>query len=178
MVLHILEQKPSHEVKWSACRAQRQDCAEAQIWGRQKKPATLKVPESTVASIIYKWKKFGTTRTLPRAGRPAKLNNQGRRILVRKVIKNPVVTKPGFQRSCVKMGVTSRRTTITETYQWSGVYGRLARRKPLLSERHIKACLAFACLECLRCFIATSKQAFVCLSLRRGFRLATLVYNV
>ncbi len=30
--------------------------------------AALKVPKSTVASIILKWKTFGTTRTLPRAG--------------------------------------------------------------------------------------------------------------
>ena len=36
--------------------------------------AALKVPKSTVASIILKWKKFGTTGTLPRAGRPAKLS--------------------------------------------------------------------------------------------------------
>ncbi len=41
--------------------------------------AALKVPKSTVASIILKWKTFGTTRTLPRAGRPAKLSYQGRR---------------------------------------------------------------------------------------------------
>ncbi len=41
--------------------------------------AALKVPKSTVASIILKWKMFGMTRTLPRAGRPAKLSYQGRR---------------------------------------------------------------------------------------------------
>jgi hypothetical protein len=29
----------------------------------------LKVPKNTVTSIILKWKKFGTTKTLPRAGR-------------------------------------------------------------------------------------------------------------
>ncbi len=51
--------------------------------------AALKVPKSTVASIILKWKTFGTTRTLPRAGRPAKLSYRGRRALVREVKKNP-----------------------------------------------------------------------------------------
>ena len=45
--------------------------------GYRKISAALKVPMSTVASIIRKWKKFGTTRTLPRAGRPAKLSNRG-----------------------------------------------------------------------------------------------------
>ncbi len=50
--------------------------------------AAFKVPNSTVASIILKWKTFGTTRTLPRAGRPAKLSYRGRRALVREVKKN------------------------------------------------------------------------------------------
>ena len=34
---------------------------------------SLKVPKSTVVSIILKWNKFGTTRTLPRAGHPTGL---------------------------------------------------------------------------------------------------------
>jgi hypothetical protein len=45
-----------------------------------------------VASIILKWKKFGTTKTLPRAGRPDKLSNRGRRACVREVTENPMVT--------------------------------------------------------------------------------------
>ncbi len=43
--------------------------------GYKKMSAALKVPKSTVASIILKWKMFGMTRTLPRAGRPAKLRS-------------------------------------------------------------------------------------------------------
>ena len=53
--------------------------------------AALKVPKNPVASIILKWKKFGTTKTLFRAGRPAKLINRGRRAFVREVTKNPMV---------------------------------------------------------------------------------------
>jgi hypothetical protein len=30
----------------------------------------LKVPKNTVAFVILKWKRFGTTKTLPRAARP------------------------------------------------------------------------------------------------------------
>uniref|UniRef100_A0AAZ3PE19 Sleeping Beauty transposase HTH domain-containing protein n=1 Tax=Oncorhynchus tshawytscha TaxID=74940 RepID=A0AAZ3PE19_ONCTS len=60
--------------------------------GYENISAALKVPKNTVASIILKWKKFGTTKTLPRARRPAKQSNRGRRALVRKVTKNPVVT--------------------------------------------------------------------------------------
>ncbi|KAI2644047.1 Butyrophilin-like protein 3 [Labeo rohita] len=45
--------------------------------GYKKNCAALKVPKSTVASIILKRKTIGTTRTLPRAGRPAKLSYRG-----------------------------------------------------------------------------------------------------
>ena len=58
--------------------------------GYQNISAALKVPKNTVASIL-KWKKFGTTKTLPRAGSPTKLSNRGRRVLVREVAKNPMV---------------------------------------------------------------------------------------
>ena len=60
--------------------------------GYQNVSAALKVPKNTVASSILKWKKFGTTKTLPRAGRPAKLSNRGRRASVREVTKNTMVT--------------------------------------------------------------------------------------
>ena len=52
--------------------------------GYQNISAILKVSKNTVA-IIRKWKKFGTTKTLPIAGRPAKLSNRGRRAFVREV---------------------------------------------------------------------------------------------
>ena len=42
--------------------------------GYQNISAALKVPKNTMASIILKWKKFGTTKTLPRPGHPAKLS--------------------------------------------------------------------------------------------------------
>ena len=60
--------------------------------GYQNTSAALKVPKNTVASLIIKWKKFETTKILPRAGRPAKLSNRGRRALVREVNKNLMVT--------------------------------------------------------------------------------------
>ena len=54
--------------------------------------AAWKPPKNTVVSIILKWKKFGTSKALPRSGRPAKLSNRGRRGLVREVTKNLIVT--------------------------------------------------------------------------------------
>jgi hypothetical protein len=54
----------------------------------------LKVPKNTVAASILQWKNFGTTKTLLRAGRQAKLSNQGRIALSREVTKNPMVRVP------------------------------------------------------------------------------------
>ncbi len=86
-----------------------------------------------------KWKTFGTTRTLPRAGRPAKLSYRGRRALVREVKKNPKITVAELQRCIREMGESCRKSTITAALHQSGLYGRVARRKPLLSARHTKA---------------------------------------
>ena len=84
--------------------------------------AALKVPKSTVASIILKWKKFGTTRTLPRPGRPAKLSNRGRRALVREVKKNPKITVAELQRCSREMGESSTKSTITAALHQSGLW--------------------------------------------------------
>ncbi len=72
--------------------------------------AALKVPKSTVASIILKWKTFGMTRTLPRTGRPAKLSYRGRRALVREVKKNPKITVAELQRCIREMGESCRKS--------------------------------------------------------------------
>ena len=94
--------------------------------GYKKISAALKVPKSTVASIILKWKTFGTTRTLPRAGRPAKLSYRGRRALVREVKKNPKITVAELQRCSREMGESCRKSTITAALHQSGLYGRVA----------------------------------------------------
>ncbi len=88
--------------------------------GYKKNSAALKVPKSTVASIILKWKTFGTTRTLPRAGRPAKLSYRGRRALVREVKKNPKITVAELQRCIREMGESCRKSTITAALHQSG----------------------------------------------------------
>uniref|UniRef100_A0A9J7X9A1 Transposase n=1 Tax=Cyprinus carpio carpio TaxID=630221 RepID=A0A9J7X9A1_CYPCA len=106
--------------------------------GYKKISAALKVPKSTVASIILEWKTFGMTRTLPRAGHPAKLSYQGRGALVREVKKNPKITVAELQRCSQEMGESCRKSTITAALHQSGLCGRVARRKPLLSARHMK----------------------------------------
>ena len=63
--------------------------------------------------------------------------------LVREVAKNPMVTLTDLQSSSVEMEEPSRRTTISAALHQSGLYGRVARRKPLFSKIHMTACLEF-----------------------------------
>jgi hypothetical protein len=92
----------------------------------------LKVPKNTVDSIILKWKKFGTT----------KLSNRGIRALVREVTKNPMVTLTELLEFLCGEGRTFHEGQPFLQHQ-SGLYGRVARRKPLLSKRHMAASLEF-----------------------------------
>jgi hypothetical protein len=55
-----------------------------------------------------------------------------------------MVTLTELQSSSVEMGEPSRRTTIAAALHQSGLYGRVTRRKPLLSKRHMTAHLEFA----------------------------------
>ena len=49
--------------------------------GYKKISKTLNIPQSTIKSIIKKWKEYGTTTNLPREGYPPKLTDQARREL-------------------------------------------------------------------------------------------------
>lgn len=60
------------------------------------------LPGAQMASIIVKWKKYGKTRSPPRAGPLAKLNNQTRRALVREVSMSPLALHRD-QRTIVKI---------------------------------------------------------------------------
>jgi hypothetical protein len=60
------------------------------------------------------------------------------------VTKNPMITLTEVESSYVEIGETFRRTTISAALHQSGFYGRLARRKPLLSKRYSTARLEFA----------------------------------
>ncbi|XP_018550156.1 centrin-3 [Lates calcarifer] len=91
----------------------------------------LNIPRSTVASIIVKWKKFGTTRTLPRVGRPQKLSKRAKRALVREVTKNPMVTLTELQKSAAVMGESVGKATISAALHRSGFYCKVVRENPL-----------------------------------------------
>uniref|UniRef100_A0A8C9YNW9 Transposase Tc1-like domain-containing protein n=1 Tax=Sander lucioperca TaxID=283035 RepID=A0A8C9YNW9_SANLU len=110
----------------------------------KKIPQALNSSWSTVQSITRKWKEYGTTANLPGHGRPPKLTGRARRALIREAAKRPMVTLEELQRSTAQVGESTHRTTISHALHKSGLYGRVARRKPLLKQSHKKSHLQFA----------------------------------
>ncbi|CDQ98425.1 unnamed protein product, partial [Oncorhynchus mykiss] len=79
-----------------------------------------------------------------RPGRPSKLSAHTRRRLIRDAAKRPMITLDELQRSTAEVGDSVHRTTIIRILHKSGLYGRVARRKPFLKDIHKKCCLKFA----------------------------------
>uniref|UniRef100_A0AAZ3RIR8 Transposase n=1 Tax=Oncorhynchus tshawytscha TaxID=74940 RepID=A0AAZ3RIR8_ONCTS len=113
-------------------------------FGCKKISQALNIPRSTVQAILLKWKEYQTTANLPRPGRPSKLSAHTRRRLIRDAAKRPMITLDELQRSTAEVGDSVHRTTISHILHKSGLYGRVARRKPFLKDIHKKCCLKFA----------------------------------
>jgi len=101
------------------------------------KSVALSVPRSTVKSIIKKWKVFGTTQTLPGSGHHSKLDERARTTLARAATKRPTATLKQLQEFMTKSGHCVHVTTSQILYT-CGLYGRVARKKPLLKKGHIQ----------------------------------------
>ncbi len=99
--------------------------------------AALKVPKSTVASIILKWKTFGTTKPFLELAVGPNWAIGGEEPWW-EVKKNPKITVAELQRCIREMGESCRKSTITAALHQSGLYGRVARRKPLLFSSLLK----------------------------------------
>ena len=105
--------------------------------GYKKISKSLMIPRSTIKSIITKWKEHGTTANLPRDGRTPKLTDRARRALIREAAQRPKVTLEELQSSTAETGVSVHRTTISRTLNSKvGLYGKVARRKTLLSAKN------------------------------------------
>uniref|UniRef100_A0A8C5LME3 Transposase n=1 Tax=Leptobrachium leishanense TaxID=445787 RepID=A0A8C5LME3_9ANUR len=97
---------------------------------------SLDVHVSTVRQTDYKWRKFSTVATLPRCGRPVKMTMSK---LVREAAKRPTATLKELQAYLASTGCVVHVTTISRILHMSGLWGRLARRKPFLTKKNIQA---------------------------------------
>ena len=80
---------------------------------------------------------------LSRTGRPQKLSIRARRALVREATKRPMATLKELQCSTAELGDTVHTATIARVLHKTGLYGRVAKRKPLLKKTRIKSRLEF-----------------------------------
>lgn len=104
----------------------------------------LNVPVSTVRSVINKFKAHGTVANLPRCGRKRKIDERFQRKIVRMVDKEPRLTSKQVQAVLQSEGTTVSTRTIRRRLNEKGLYGRIPRKTPLLTQRHKKARLEFA----------------------------------
>ena len=98
----------------------------------------MNIPQSTIKSIIKKFKEYGTTSNLPREGFPPKLTDQTRRALIREATKRPKITLKDLQSFTAEIGVFVHRTTLRCTLHRAGLYGRVA--KNIKQTCLLKAC--------------------------------------
>ncbi|KAI4888813.1 hypothetical protein NFI96_005447 [Prochilodus magdalenae] len=102
----------------------------------------LNVPVSTVR--IKTFKAHGTVANLPRCGRKRKTDERFQRKIVRTVDKEPRLTSKQVQAALQSEGTTVSTRTIRRRLNEKGLFGRIPRKTPLLTQRHKKARLEFA----------------------------------
>lgn len=113
-------------------------------FGYKKIGKQLSVSSSTVRNVIKVWKSRKSVKAAPKSGRPSKISNRLRSKLVREAKRNPTVTLTELRKSAADTGVEVHESTISRTLHKSGLFGRVARKKPFLKPSHKRARLEFA----------------------------------
>lgn len=82
--------------------------------------------------------------TLPRTGRPSKIDEKTRGRLVRWAAKRPTATLKEVQKFLASTGCVLHETTIFHILHLSRLWSRVARQKTFLRNKNIQAWLHFA----------------------------------
>ena len=104
------------------------------------KSGCLKVPCSSVQTIVCKYKHHGTTQPSYCSRKRHVLSPRDERTLVRKVQINPRTAAKMLEETGTKVSISTVKRVL---YRYN-LKGRSVRRKPLLQNRHKKARLRFA----------------------------------
>ncbi len=113
--------------------------------GYKKIAKTLKLSCSTVAKIIQRFNRTGSTQNRPRHAQPKKLSARAQRHIQRLCLVNIRMSAASIVAEVE--GVRSQPVsaqTIRRTLHQIGLHGCRPRRKPLLKMMHKKACKQFA----------------------------------
>ncbi|KAJ7317060.1 hypothetical protein JRQ81_003222 [Phrynocephalus forsythii] len=105
--------------------------------GYRRISKALDIPWSTV-QIVIKWRKYGTTVTLPITGHPCKIDEKTRRKLVREAAKRPTATLKELQEYLASTRCVVHVTTFSGILHKSWLWSRVARWKPFsYEEKHL-----------------------------------------
>ena len=98
----------------------------------------LKVPHSSVQTIVHKYKQHGTTQPSYPSGRRRVLSPRDERTLVQKVQINPRSTAKDLVKMLEETGTKVSISTVKRVLYRHNLKGCSARKKPLLQNRYKK----------------------------------------
>ena len=104
----------------------------------------VKVPRSSVETIVRKYKHHGTTQPSHHSGRRRVLSPRDECTLVRKVQINPRTTAKDLVKMLEETGTKVSISTVKRVLHRHNLKDRSARKKPLLQNHHKKARLRFS----------------------------------
>jgi transposase len=105
----------------------------------------FQIPRSTVGLIIRRFKNQDRLENKPRTGRNPLLNKYEKRWIMRKVKKDPKISAPKLATELfIHCGKNVNPETIRKTIRENGNNGRIARKKPFISETNRQKRLKFA----------------------------------
>lgn len=98
-----------------------------------------------VIYIVKKYEKTALIENKPRKGRPQKLTVREKRNVIRTSLKSPFTTAVDLAKQvATESGKTISSRTIQNVLMEANLYGRIARKKPYISEVNRKKRLEFA----------------------------------
>ena len=107
--------------------------------------AALGVSRGAVEKAISIHRTTGEYKSRPRSGRPRATSNRDDRLMVRMSLNNRRLTAPDITKSLSNdYGVDVTTHTVQNRLMEAGLYGRVARRKPLISDKNMTARLTWA----------------------------------
>lgn len=107
--------------------------------------AMLNIPRSTIGDIIRRFKNEDRIDSKPNTGRPTLLNDHDKRVIMRKVREDPKISAPLLAAEMAAEGGRSvHPETIRRVIREKGYNGRVARKKPFISEINKKKRAKFA----------------------------------
>ncbi|CAI9547556.1 unnamed protein product [Staurois parvus] len=99
----------------------------------------LNTPQSTVSSIIIKWKQLGTTATQPRSGRARKMTERGQHMQKRTVCRSCQLSAESIAKDLqTACSLQISTTTVCRELHGMGFHGRAAASKPYITKCNAK----------------------------------------